>query len=164
MSVFSHHPVSDFFSSADCSATLARLVGNMSGFVYRRRHDVRWTMEFTSAGWRDITGYDPHRFIANQSLAWADLIAPGDWKRVNDAVRAAVQDRRRATVQYLIRAAHGIGVPVEDRFIPVFNATGQVLAIEGVIDHARQPGWQARTSLAGYHGNTQAGPHLAVRS
>src|SRR5688500_9790462 len=134
-----HHPVSNFLSCADCRATLERLVGNISGFVYRRRHDARWTMEFVSAGCRDITGYDPHRFIANQSLAFADLIARPDWSRVNEQVSTAAQHGRRVTLDYLIRAAHGAWVQVEDRLTPVVNAAGKVLAIEGVIDRARWP-------------------------
>jgi PAS domain-containing protein len=134
-----HDPVSNFLSCVDCRATLERLVGNISGFIYRRRHDARWTMEFVSAGCRDITGYDPHRFIANQSLAFADLIARPDWSRVNEQVSTAVQHGRRVTLDYLIRAAHGAWVQVEDRLTPVVNAAGKVLAIEGVIDRARWP-------------------------
>ena len=134
-----HHPVSNFLSCADCRATLERLVGNISGFVYRRRHDARWTMEFVSAGCRNITGYDPHRFIANQSIAFADLIAPLDWSRVNKQVNTAAQNGRRATLDYLIRAAHGAWVQVEDRLTPVMNAAGKLVAIEGIIDLARWP-------------------------
>jgi PAS domain-containing protein len=134
-----HNPVSNFISCVDCRATLERLVGNSSGFIYRRRHDARWTMEFVSDGCRDITGYDPHRFIANQSLAFADLIARPDWRRVNAQLCAAAQHGRRITLDYLIRAAHGAWVHVEDRLTPVVNAAGKVLAIEGVIDRTRCP-------------------------
>ena len=134
-----HHPVSSFLSCADCRATLERLVGNLSGFVYRRLHDARWTMEFISAGCRNITGYDPHRFIANQSIAFADLIAPLDWSRVNEQVNAAAHNGRRATLDYFIRAAHGAWVQVEERLTPVVNAAGKLVAIEGVIDLARWP-------------------------
>ena len=97
-------------------------------------------MEFVSAGCRDITGYDPHRFLANQSLAFADLIARRDWSRVNEQVSTAAQYGRRVTLDYSIRAAHGAWVQVEDRLTPVMNAAGKVLAIEGVIDCARYPG------------------------
>lgn len=127
----------DFVKCVDCHATLSRLIGNLSGFVYRRRPDSRWTMDFVSAGCRDVTGYDPHRFIANASLAFGDLIARSDWKRVNERVRLAVLHRQCATVEYRIRTAHGAWVQVEDRLTPVVNAAGTVLAIEGIIDRAR---------------------------
>lgn len=126
-----------FLKYVDCHPTLARLIGNLSGFLYRRRHDARWTMEFISPGCRDVTGYDPHRFIANASIAFGDLIARSDWGRVNERVRDAVRRRQQATVEYVVRSAHGAWVRVEDRFTPVVNAAGKVLAIEGIIDRAR---------------------------
>lgn len=130
-------PISDFVSCIDCQTTVARLIGNLGGFVYRRRHDARWTMDFVSDGCRDVTGYDPHRFIANQSLAFGDLVARADWQRVNEQVHMAVNHQRRATIEYLIRTAHGAWVLVEDRLTPVVNAAGIVLAIEGIVDRAR---------------------------
>lgn len=129
-----------FFKYVDCHALLSRLIGNLGGFLYRRQNDRRWTMDFVSAGIRDITGYDAHRFFANGSIAFADLIADSDRKRVNDRARAAILQRRRATVKYLIRTAHGAWVQVEDRFTPVVNSAGKLLAIEGIIDCARSDG------------------------
>ena len=126
-----------FVKCCDCHATLTHLIGNLSGFLYRRRPDPSWTMEFVSSRCHDITGYDPHRFIANASIAFGDLIAQSDWKRVNERVQLAVLRRQRATVEYLIRTAHGAWVQVEDRFMPVVNSAGKVLAIEGIIDRAR---------------------------
>lgn len=123
--------------TVDCHGTLARLAANLSGFIYRRLLDARWTMEFISAGARDITGYDPHRFLANASIAYGDLISRADRDRVDDCVRAAVLRRQRAKVEYRIRTAHGGWLRVEDRFTPVVNAAGQVLAIEGIVDRAR---------------------------
>lgn len=131
----SHPP--HYVHCVDCRDTLARLISNVSGFVYRRRDDPRWTMDYLSAGCRDITGYDPHRFIGNASLAFADLIARSDWRRVNERVRLAILQRQRATLRYVLRTAHGAWVHVEDRLTPVVNAAGQVLFIEGIIDLAR---------------------------
>lgn len=121
----------------DCQATLSRLIANVSGFVYRRRPDARWTMEYVSSGFRDVTGYDPHRLIGNASIAFGDLISRADWKRVNERVWLAALQRQRATVDYLIRTAHGAWEQVEDRFTPIVNAAGKVLAIEGIIDRSR---------------------------
>lgn len=137
MTTLSPVPISKFISSIECQGTVARLIGNLGGFVYRRQHDARWTMDFVSEGIRDVTGYDPHRFIGNQSLAFGDLIARADWRRVNEQVRQAVNDGRRATVEYFIRVAHGGLVLVEDRLTPVIGAAGTVLAIEGIVDRAR---------------------------
>ena len=123
--------------AVDCRATLSRLIGNLSGFAYRRRFDSRWTMEYVSDGCRDITGYDPHRFIANSSLIFGDLIAFTDLERVNERVRLAVQRRQRTSVEYRIRTAYGAWISVEDRLVPIVDAGGKVIAIEGIIDRAR---------------------------
>jgi PAS domain-containing protein len=130
-------PQTPYPACAECQATFARLVGNLSGFLYRRRHDARWTMELVTENCREVTGYDPHRFIANASLAFGDLIARSDWKRANERVRLAVMRQQRTTIEYLIRTAHGTWMLVEDRLTPVVNAAGQLLAIEGIIDRAR---------------------------
>lgn len=122
--------------AVDCRATLIRLIGNLSGFVYRRRYDSRWTMEYVSDGCRDITGYDPHRFIANSSLIFGDLIAFIDLERVNERVRLAVQRRQRTSVEYRIRTAYGAWIAVEDRLMPIVDAAGAVLMVEGIIDRA----------------------------
>ena len=145
--------------SGDCAATLQRLIGNLRGFVYRRRHDPRWTMDFISARCRDITGYDAHRFIGNASIAFAELIARADWSRVNEQVHHAVLRRQRVTVEYAIRTAHGASVLVEDRLTPIVDAAGRVLAIEGVVDHAR-----SHQALVGFpvrtvRGNRRAPPY-----
>ena len=137
----------NFINCVDCEATLSRLIGNLSGFAYRRLDDARWTMEFISAGCRDITGYDPHRFIGNASVAFGDLVARSDWQRVNERVRLAAQHRQRATIEYLIRPAHGVWVQVEDRLTPIVNAAGKVLAIEGLIDRVRTGTAVPRTPL-----------------
>src|SRR4051812_12685957 len=122
--------------SSDWRAMLDRLIGNLSGFLYRRRLDARWTMEFVSAGCRDITGYDQHRFIGNASIAYGDLVARAEWRRVNERVRLAALQRRHATIEYSIRTARGAWLRVEDRFTPIVDAAGQVLVIEGIIDRA----------------------------
>jgi HTH-type transcriptional regulator, bacterioopsin transcriptional activator and related proteins len=123
-----------FAKCATCDATLSRLVGNLKGFVYRRRHDPQWTMEFLSDGFRDVTGYDPHRFIANASIAFGDLIARADWKRVTESVELATHHHHRLSIHYLIRTAYGAWARVEDRLTPVVDDSGKVRTIEGVID------------------------------
>jgi PAS domain S-box-containing protein len=117
----------------DAEGTLARLIGNLRGFAYRRRPDACWTMEFISDGCREVTGYDSHRFIANASIAFADLIAPADLERVNERVQLALRRGHRAAVDYRLRTAHGAWVPVEDRLTPILDAAGQVLGIDGII-------------------------------
>ncbi len=142
-----HHSNAHSVKFVDSHATLSRLIGNLSGFVYRRRPDARWTMEFVSPGIRDVTGYDPHRFIDNASIAFGDLIAPADRQRANERVRLAALHRQRATVEYRIRTAHGAWMQVEDRLTPIVNPAGEVVAIEGIIDRSRWNHATTGTSL-----------------
>jgi len=128
-----------FIASTGAQARLRRLIDNLAGFVYQRRHDGRWTMEFISDACRDVTGYDAHRFVQNQSLAFADLIHPEDRVRVRTLIDAALKTRRRMALTYRIKAAHGGLVFVQDRLVGVYDEAGAVVAIEGIVD--RVPIW-----------------------
>ena len=134
---FPHPPL---VNCPDCQATFARLVANLSGFAYRRLDDLSWTMEFVSEGCRDVTGYDPHRFIGNASIAFADLIAPRDRARVEERVHLAVLHRHRATIEYAIRTAHGSWARVEDRLEgDLLFDSGILKALgEAIVEYARE--------------------------
>lgn len=129
MNLTSPPATAPFVKCVDCYATLGRLIGNLGGFLYRRQHDRRWTMDLVSTESRGIIGYDPHRFLANGSIAFAGLIARSYWERGNERVCLAVLHRGRATIEYLIRTAHGALVEVEDRFTPVVSSAGKLLPI-----------------------------------
>ncbi|HWL17973.1 MAG TPA: PAS domain-containing protein [Opitutus sp.] len=129
-------PIHGRVDPRELPAMWERLVAVIGGCVYRRKPDAQWTMELMSDAVRDLTGYDPHRFIHNASLAFANLIAPDDRARVEDAVAAAVRERRRATLHYRLRTAYRRLLPIEDRLVPVYDAQGRVVAIEGIFDLA----------------------------
>jgi PAS domain-containing protein len=140
-------------TSADFRARWERLLAMISGCAYRRRHDADWTMEFMSERCRDITGYDPHRFVGNASLRFARLIAPADLERANAAIAFAIAQRRPVTVCYRFNAAFARLVRIEDRLTPVFDEAGRLMSIEGVFDLVptaslrRRPGMRLRRSL-----------------
>src|SRR5688572_10539696 len=94
--------ITEFLDVVDTRQMLDRLIVNISGFVYRRRADARWAMEFLSAKARDITGFDPHRYLGNQSLAFFDLIHPGDRRRASNEIASALALRSPFTVSYRI--------------------------------------------------------------
>lgn len=124
-------------------AALARLLANVPGFVYRSRPDAQRTMEFVSDRCRDLTGYDPHRFIGNQSLTYGALIHPADRARVDGIIFSAATRGRRFTCGYRLQTAYGGFVEVVDRGVGVLDETGALCAIEGYIyraDGAREPG------------------------
>lgn len=116
-----------------------RLVRNIDGFVYRRRSDADWTMEFASEGARAVTGYDPHRLLyENRSISLFQMIDPDDRHRVLDTIAEAVARNHRFSVRYRITTAFGAPVEVEDRGIGVVGESGEIDAIEGVITVVRE--------------------------
>jgi hypothetical protein len=129
-------PFTDFINPFEAAALLRRLVANLRGFAYRRRNDRPWTIEWVSGTFRGVTGYDPHRFFQNQSLAFANLIHPEDRSAVSEQINDALTARRRTTVTYRITTAHHAIVTVEDRLAGVYDASGRVVAVEGIIDYA----------------------------
>lgn len=130
-------PLSSSLNPFEAAALLRRLVTNLRGFAYRRRHDRLWTMEWVSDAFRSVTGYDSHRIIKNQSLSFAHLILPEDFRDVAAQINQALIARRRLVVTYRIMAAHRAAVMVEDRLMGVYDASGAVIAVEGIIDRAQ---------------------------
>jgi hypothetical protein len=120
----------------EAAALLRRLLINLRGFAYRRRYDRLWTMEWVSDGFLSVTGFDSHRIIKNQSLSFANLILADDLPGAAATIDRALKGRHRTTVPYRIKAAHQAAVTVEDRLVGVYDASGAVVAIEGIIDRA----------------------------
>jgi hypothetical protein len=112
------------------------LLSNLRGFAYRHRDDHSWTMEWMSDAFRTITGYDPHRFLQDESLSFASLILPEHRPAASAQIRNALQGRYCTTVRYRIMTAHRSLVTVEDRLAGVYDASGAIIAVEGIIDYA----------------------------
>lgn len=129
-------PLTDFINPFEAAALLRRMVSNLRGFAYRRRDDWPWTMEWVSDAFRSITGYDPHRFTHNPSLSFAGLILPEDRPGVLAQINNALASRHRTAVTYRIMAAHQTAVTVEDRLVGIYDASGNIVAVEGIIDYA----------------------------
>jgi PAS domain-containing protein len=53
------------------------LFSNLPGMAYRCRNDGFWTMEFVSAGCRELTGYDPEELVGNRTTSFEAIIEPG---------------------------------------------------------------------------------------
>lgn len=129
-------PLSNSINPFEAAALLRRVLMNLRGFAYRRRYDRLWTMEWVSDGFLGVTGFDSHRIIKNQSLSFANLILADDLPDAAAKIEQALEGRYRTTITYRIKAAHQAAVTVEDRLVGVYDASGAVVAIEGIIDRA----------------------------
>lgn len=112
---------------------LSTLLGNLQGMAYRCRNDENWTMEFFSAGVKELTGYDAGDFINNAKLSYASVIHPDDRQNVYDEVQSALLEHRHFQLIYRIRTAEGAEKWVWEKGVGVYASSGELLALEGFI-------------------------------
>jgi diguanylate cyclase (GGDEF)-like protein/PAS domain S-box-containing protein len=110
------------------------LLANLDGMVYRCRNDADWTMEFVSEGCARLTGYAPEDLLLNGRLSYEELTHPDDRHRVRDAIDTAVAANRRFQVEYRIQHADGHARWVWEHGGGVRDASGRVVAIEGIVE------------------------------
>jgi PAS domain S-box-containing protein len=109
------------------------LIANIPGVAYRCRYDASWTMEFISQGCLDLTGYAPEDLIENKTIAFSDLILGEDVENVWRVWEKAIATKTAATVEYRIRAAGGAEKWVFEQGVPLYDASGEVSFLEGLI-------------------------------
>lgn len=114
--------------------TLSTLMSNLPGMVYRCQNDANWTMEFVSAGCRNLTGYAPEELLGNRKVSYGrDLIIPEDQERVWAEVQAANKERKPYQLCYTLKTADGSKKWVWEQGCGVFSPEGTVAALEGYV-------------------------------
>lgn len=114
------------------------LLSRLPGMAYQCRNDSDWTMEFVTAGCRDLTGCEPAELLGEGGLAYADLIHPEDQDRVWKGVQRAVEKDRPFELEYRIATADGEEKWVWEQGHPVRSADGELLGLEGFITDVTQ--------------------------
>lgn len=109
------------------------LLSHLPGMAYRCNYDREWTMQYVSAGCADLTGYAPESLLYNCDLAYNDLITPEyreplwkEWKRI-------LAIKRPFKYEYEIMTANGQRKWVLEMGQGIYNAAGDVEALEGII-------------------------------
>lgn len=92
---------------AESQRSLATLMSNLPGMVYRCRNDENWTMEFVSEGAYALTGYQPDDLVENKNVIYNKLIFQEDEPVVRAQVKKALQQRQPFRVIYRIKTASG---------------------------------------------------------
>ncbi len=113
--------------------TLATLMDNLPGMVYRCRHDRERTMELVTQGARALTGYEPQVFLAGGPVRYASLIHPDDRETVWAAVQEAVAERRPFRITYRLATRDGEERWVWEQGAAVFAPDGRLVALEGLV-------------------------------
>lgn len=109
------------------------ILSNLPGMSYRCSYDTEWTMEFVSEGCYELTGYKPKDFLYNHSLSYNDIILPEDREHVRKSIDQSVHSRERARFEYRICTADHKEKWVWEQEIPIFDVSGKVEAVEGLI-------------------------------
>ena len=113
--------------------TLATLISNLPGMVYRCRNDRDWTMEFVSEGCIELTGYPPADLIENRKISYAHLIHPEDRESISNDVQAALRAGEAYRLTYRLRTADDAEKWVWEQGRGVFSPEGEIVALEGFI-------------------------------
>jgi PAS domain S-box-containing protein len=113
--------------------TLASLMSNLPGVVYRCRNDKQWTVEFISEGCKRLTGYLFADLVGNSRRSLADLIHPDDRQRIWDEVQPALDEERPFELTYRILTASGREKWVWEKGMGIYDSKGRLEALEGFI-------------------------------
>src|SRR5919202_1217156 len=125
-------------SLRESQRTLATLMSNLPGMVYRCKNDPNWTMEFVSEGCYHLTGYHPADLIGNRTVSFGQLLQPDDRDLVWNEVQAALREHRPFQLTYRIITAAAVEKWVWEQGCGVFSREGEVLTIEGFITDITQ--------------------------
>ncbi len=112
---------------------LKTLLANIDGIVYRCRDDEHHTLEFASQGCRAVTGYDVSQLLHSNSVDFESLKHPDDQMWVAEATRLALKEHRAFDLEYRLVQADGRVCWIWDRGMGVYDAQGNVVAIEGLM-------------------------------
>lgn len=111
----------------------ATLLSNLPGLAYRCRNDVNWTFEFVSQGALELTGYAPDELINNKVTSFANLIHPEDKERIWAETQLTLARHEPFRLLYRINSRNGRLKWVSEIGQGVFDASGKVVALEGII-------------------------------
>ncbi|MGF1678385.1 MAG: PAS domain S-box protein [Candidatus Methylacidiphilales bacterium] len=81
---------------------MQNLFQNLPGMAYRCRNDEFWTMEFTSEGSFELTGYLPTDLLDNRTISFLELTHPDDREWARRDVNLALSRRTRFELTYRI--------------------------------------------------------------
>jgi diguanylate cyclase (GGDEF)-like protein/PAS domain S-box-containing protein len=113
--------------------SVRQLIDRLPGAIYRVLADHDWTIEYISAGCKELAGYDPEYFVGNNRRSFTDLIHGDDRAFVFDQMQKAMEAGGRFHVTYRIIAADGTQRWLWEQGCVIKDATGAAIAIEGYI-------------------------------
>ena len=112
--------------------TLATLLTNLPGMVYRCRYDEGWTIEFISPSCQSLTGYSAESFLQENPISFHhDVVLQEDRAKIIQGIREALTHKQPFQVSYRIRTADGTIKWLWEQGCGIFSESGAVMALEG---------------------------------
>jgi PAS domain S-box-containing protein len=113
--------------------SMHQLLQHLPAMLYRGRNNRHWTMEYVSAGCRDLTGYSPEVLTNQSCLNYGDLIHPDDSGPVWEQAQDALSRRSEFELHYRLQHAEGHLVPVSEKGCGLYADNGSILGVEGIV-------------------------------
>ena len=106
-----------------------RLAENAPDMIYRYRFDPQPGFDYVNPAIQGITGYRPEEYYVHPELAQS-VIHPDDRAILDTLPQLVGQTGRALTIRLLHRS--GAVVWTAHHIVPVYNAAGQMVAVEGI--------------------------------
>ncbi|MCP4572257.1 MAG: PAS domain-containing protein [bacterium] len=113
--------------------SMATLLGNLPGMVYRCQNDPDWTFDYVSEGCLGLTGYEPDNLVNSRTISYAEIIHPEDRQLVWDGVQEALAAGHEFELEYRIITRSGQVRWMWERGIMVPGDLGEPDLLEGFI-------------------------------
>lgn len=141
---------------------LATLIDNLPGLVYRCSPGAPWPFSLISEGAEVLTGYPVSDFEEHR-ITWGGIIHPDDLALVEEMVRDGLEKQRIFNVIYRIITRAGEVRWVVDRGQGIYDASGEPIALEGIIsDITVQKEAEERILWTAHHDSLTKLPNRAL--
>ncbi len=132
---------------------LDRVMGTLSGFLYRCRNDEDWTPLYMVGDIEGMTGYSVDAFLSTREATLQDIVHPDDRDRVWDEIQSSLEDRGAFEVTFRVIRADGQTGWFYDHGRGIYDDAGKLLFLEGhvvdatALEQARADLHQFQTTL-----------------
>ena len=107
-----------------------RLAENAQDIIFRLRLVPESAFEYVSPAVTRITGYTPEEHYANPKLAY-DIVHPDDRAILQERAKSRRDDSAPIEIRWIHK--NGTTIWLEERNVLIFDETGKVIALEGII-------------------------------
>jgi PAS domain S-box-containing protein len=113
--------------------SLANLISNLPGYVYKVHNDPNYTAVFISKGCEAITGYSQAEYLVERSISCGQIIHPDDVDPCWEIVQNAIASRQPYQCEYRIITKTGQEKWVWEQGMGIYDENGDLLFLEGFV-------------------------------